>query len=167
MLTPSRRMSPEDIKNVKPLKKRTGRPKSKDRVTLVGIFHHESSVDAPTSVNIRFSAKCKTKYQPFYRRIVVGEKACPALHKDCWIPAQDVGRIFVENRTGLGNLVIPTEKDKKELEGKLLRIRSKSAKKGTLIEPGEIVFCRVEDIEDLVMESLSGDLNINIRIIPR
>lgn len=99
--------------------------KQQDRLTGVFTVNYEHFGYNPTSVGPIIScAMLETNgEEPFRRQVKIGEDWVDLLeHAKCWMPADKVGYLVLENRSGKGRSVYPTKSEADAIKSMILEV---------------------------------------------
>lgn len=137
-------------------------PKEQDRITCQFSIVHEHCGDPPFTLGCSFSSICKTVEQPWTRRVQIGEQ---------WIPLdigwiENPGLIVIENQTGKGLLVNPTEEELAEINSKMIYVTCNEPDVEWIIMPRMHFFARPKTLENIRVRSSSGKIKASIHVLP-
>ena len=149
-----------------------GRPLERnDRLTSQLMVTYETVGDPPSQFSCAFSAILKSSGGECYtRRIKVDDKEWIPLDLG-WVPADKVGLIVLENRTGAdGPLSNPTEGEKKAVAESILEIGvggEKFARLQWKVRPGRFFCAEPVNAGQIIIKSVKGTVKLTIFIVPK
>lgn len=137
--------------------------KPKDRTTVILQVHHQS--EGIVSAGASFDELLETRHDAYARRTSVGEEWQPLDFG--WIPANDVGRIVIENLTGRNLQVNPTEAERVEMRQQVLQVVHDGDSCPFLIPPRGVDAYVSATPAKLRIRSQLGVTRYKITVVPR
>lgn len=141
--------------------------KSNDRITMVGHIHHEHWGEAPFTFPIRSSVILKSQLEPIKKRMKIENVPTP-LYLGHLAP-DEVGVIAIENTTGKGLLIHPTDNQKKAVSDAILFVMLAGANGRFEVHPYGLPFISAVGTAQDVILMAAGEMpvSINLYLFPR
>lgn len=154
-----------------PLPRVTPLPKLylQDRVTITQNMHHEHfgtpPVSIPPSIHSRMLEHVE---EPYQRRLRAGKDWQPVVDDGCWIPANKIGYVTIENLEGKVQLVNPTEDERKKTASKILELSyTKNSKEADLVYPGATQIKVPADASKLYVRCQDGEGSYKLHVFSK